>query len=217
MYKSICYFKTIVNEKRFFPVLKKDASTYSDNNSFILYRSGWIKEVLKMFSWFIAICTLFFIGIGLGGLFVTKKMFPHKLVFFGVALLFGFAGYVGMVTGTFLPQWVSGRLMEILAALVALVLVVLCITRFHPTLGYFHSQDKGIWTVLIALFFLLGNEWALYEMSRTFILFAIPLFFVFVIGGASFQLHISKKMWRETYFAFLPLLWLIFIAIIKMF
>ncbi len=169
-----------------------------------------------MISWFVALFSIILIGIGIGGLFISKRMFPHQLVIFGVAVTFGLAGYLGMLIGSLFTDWMSWRFAEIFVAIVCLLFVALCFMRFHPTLGYFHSEDKGLWGIILLLFLLLGIEWSLNEINRLFIFLATPLFFVAVIAGATLQIHLISRLWKMAYVTFLPLSWLIIIAIIKL-
>ncbi|WP_096201253.1 hypothetical protein [Bacillus sp. FJAT-45350] len=168
-----------------------------------------------MFTWIAACFFLLFVGIGLGGVFISKRMMPNQMLFFLVAILFGMAGYLGMISGSLITHWLSPRIGEIIVAIICLAFIALCIVRFHPTLGFFHSEDKTLWGVLILLFFIIGVEWALLEMSRLFLLVAVLLLLGAIIGGAILQLEFVKKMWRIPFLPFFPLVWLLLVVVLK--
>ncbi|GAE33464.1 hypothetical protein [Halalkalibacter akibai] len=168
----------------------------------------WIVVILLLF--------VFTIGLTIGGLLTAPRepVKPIHLILF--TLFFLFLCYLGMITGMFLSGWIAIRFIEIVLAILSLLFIVACFSRFHPTLGFFHPEDKILISVLAFLFFLMGVEWGVLEF-RTFFTLACGILFAFALAAGVFiQLQIKQALWRNYYCAFAPLVWLLFVSILKL-
>ncbi|MCM3712901.1 hypothetical protein [Halalkalibacter oceani] len=168
--------------------------------------------------WFILTILIFIVTIGvtIGGLLVAPKeqVRPVQLVLLTVC--FTFLCYLGMITGMFLTGWISLWLLDYLVAVVALLFIVASMRRFHPTLGFFHPEDRIVVSLLALLFFLMGVEWGLIELRTFFTLFVSALFAAALILGVFIQIQIRQILWRYSYIAFTPLVWLLFVTVMKL-
>ncbi|NEU30742.1 hypothetical protein GN156_08125 [bacterium LRH843] len=165
---------------------------------------------------FVMLIFVLTIGVTLGGLLVAPRDPIRPLHLLLPALLFLFVCYVGMIVGMFFTGWVSIRILEFLLCIIALVFIVACISRYHPTFGFFHPRDPMLIGLLATLFFLIGLEWGLLEFRTFFTITATVLFTGALIAGILIQLHIRELLWRHSYIPFAPLFWLLFITVCKL-
>ncbi|WP_332632099.1 hypothetical protein [Halalkalibacter flavus] len=168
--------------------------------------------------WFIIVIMIFVFTIGLtiGGLLTAPRdpIRPIQLLLF--SLFFLFLCYIGMITGILISGWIGVRFIEILLSILSLLFIVACFSRFHPTLGFFHPEDKVLILVLALLFFLMGMEWGLLEF-RTFFTIAASFLFTAALGlGVFVQTQIRQVFWRHSFISFTPLVWLLFVAVLKL-
>ncbi len=168
--------------------------------------------------WMVVIMLLFVIAMGvtIGGLLAAPREPVRPLQLFLVALFFLILCYIGMIVGMFLSGWISLVLLEFLLSIIAILFIVASITRFHPTLGFFHPEDRILLLLLSFLFFLMGLEWGLFEIRTFFTLFAALLFTAALAIGIFIQLQIRQILWRYSYIAFTPLIWLLFVTVLKL-
>ncbi len=162
---------------------------------------------------FIFVCTF---GITLGGLLAAPRESIKPLHLFLFSLFFLFLAYIGMITGMFFTGWISIRLIEIVLSILALLFIVACFSRYHPTLGFFHPEDKILLSVIALLFFLMGLEWGVLGY-RTFFTLTASFLFTAALGlGIFIQLQIKQVFWRQSYASYTPLVWLLFVTLLKL-
>ncbi|MCL7747182.1 hypothetical protein [Halalkalibacter alkaliphilus] len=168
--------------------------------------------------WFILVIMIFVFTIGLtiGGLLTAPRdpIRPIQLLLF--SLFFLFLCYIGMITGILISGWIGVRFIEILLSILSLLFIVACFSRFHPTLGFFHPEDKVLILVLALLFFLMGMEWGLLEFRTLFTIAASFLFTAALGLGVFVQMQIRQVFWRHSFISFTPLVWLLFVAVLKL-
>ncbi|WP_062046386.1 hypothetical protein [Bacillus sp. JCM 19034] len=116
----------------------------------------------------------------------------------------------------FMPSWFAFRLVEILISILSLLIIIAAVTRYHPTLGFFHPEDRILPILLALLFFFMGFEWGIIEMRTFFTLFAGFIFFVAMAMGIVIQMQIRQILWRSSYHVFAPLIWLLFVGMLKL-
>ncbi|WP_100406815.1 hypothetical protein [Bacillus solitudinis] len=169
-----------------------------------------------MWSIMMMLLFVFAIGMTVGGLLAAPRMAPRpfSLIIFSVCFLF--LTYIGMLLGMFISGWFAFRLMEMGLAIIALIIIVAAFTRFHPTLGFFHPDDKLLLALIACLFFFMGMEWGILEWRAFFTLFAGTFFFISIFLGLYIQLQIRRIMWRHAQIAYIPLIWLLFVSILKL-
>ncbi len=159
---------------------------------------------------------VFTIGLTVGGLLSAAKQPPQLLHVIFFTLVFGLLTYLGMIVGMFLFPFFAIWFIEILIVIVTLLFIVATATSFHPTFGFF-KQDRGIGLIMLAaLFFLMGFEWGIIEMRTFFTLLATALFLLALFIGLFVQQQIQMAMWRISYIVYTPLIWLLFVSIIKL-
>jgi hypothetical protein len=159
---------------------------------------------------------VFTIGITIGGLLAAPRDPVRPIQFILFSVFFLFLCYIGMITGMFITGWIGLRFIEIVLAILALLFIVACFSRFHPTLGFFHPEDKILFSVLGLIFFLMGVEWGLLEL-RTFFTIAASFLFTAALGlGLYVQMQIRQVIWRHASIAFAPLIWLLFVTVLKL-
>ncbi|WP_332691074.1 hypothetical protein [Halalkalibacter lacteus] len=159
---------------------------------------------------------VFTIGMTIGGLLAAPRdtVRPIQVILF--SLFFLFLCYMGMITGMFITGWIGLRFIEIVLAILTLLFIVACFSRFHPTLGFFHPEDKILFSMLAFLFFLMGVEWGLVEF-RTFFTIAAAFLFTAALGlGLYVQMQIRQAFWRHSNIAYAPLIWLLFVTVLKL-
>lgn len=169
-----------------------------------------------MWMMFIILLFVFTIGVTIGGLLAAAREPVRPLHLFLCSLFFLFLCYIGMIVGMFLMGWISLRLLEFLLAILALLFIVASITRFHPTLGFFHPEDRILVSLLSLLFLLMGLEWGLLGLRTFFTITASFLFTAALAVGIFIQLQIRQILWRYSYIAFTPLVWLLFVTVLKL-
>jgi hypothetical protein len=172
--------------------------------------------VFKMWLIVIILLFVFTVGLTIGGLLTAPRepVRPLQLILF--SLLFLFVCYIGMLIGMFITGWIAIRFIEISLAILALLFIVACFSRFHPTLGFFHPEDRILISVLALMFFFMGIEWGVLEF-RTFFTVAAGLLFAVALGvGVYIQMQIRQVLWRQSYSAFAPLVWLLFVSVLKL-
>ncbi|MDT8861722.1 hypothetical protein N0O92_16005 [Alkalihalobacillus sp. MEB130] len=168
--------------------------------------------------WFVIVILVFVFTVGLtiGGLLAAPRdpIRPFHLLLF--SLFFLFLGYIGMITGMFMTGWMNIRFIEIVLSILALLFIVACFSRFHPTFGFFHPEDRILLSVLALLFFLMGLEWGLLEF-RTFFTITASFLFTGALGlGVFVQMQIRQVFWKYSYISFAPLVWLLFVTVLKL-
>lgn len=164
----------------------------------------------------IVLVFVFTIGLTIGGLLAAPKESIKPLHLLLFSLFFLFLCYMGMITGMFITGWMSIRVFEIVLAILAILFIVACFSRYHPTLGFFHPEDRVLISLLAFLFFIMGVEWGLLGF-RTF--FTITTGFIFSASltlGLFVQLQIRQALWRHSATAFIPLIWLLFVSVLKL-
>ncbi|MCK0471509.1 hypothetical protein [Halalkalibacter sp. APA_J-10(15)] len=168
--------------------------------------------------WILIIVVMFVatIGLTMGGLLAAPKYPPRPLQVILFALAFSFICYVGMIFGMFMPSWFAFRFVEIVISIVSLLIIIAAVTRYHPTLGFFHPEDRVLPALLALLFFLMGFEWGILEMRTFFTLFAGLLFFFAMAFGIVIQIQIRQFLWRYSYHVYTPLIWLLFVGMLKL-
>ncbi|ARK29392.1 hypothetical protein [Halalkalibacter krulwichiae] len=165
---------------------------------------------------FIVLVFVFTIGLTVGGLLVAPRepVKPLHLILFSIFFLF--LCYLGMIAGMFISGWIAIRIIEIGLCILALLFIVACFSRFHPTLGFFHPEDRVVLSVLASLFFLMGLEWGVLDFRTFFTIGAGLLFTVALTIGIFIQMQIRQALWRYSYAAFAPLVWLLFVTVLKL-
>ncbi|MBU8905733.1 hypothetical protein [Desertibacillus haloalkaliphilus] len=156
------------------------------------------------------------VGIAFGGLLISKRTLPHHFVTLSITLFFTFSIYLGMLLGQWVGQLIGIPLISIIIGLFCVVFIVFCFLHYHPTLGFFHSEDKKIWISTFLLFLFMGLEYATADLSKWFVILFGFIFLLSVIGGARVQHRIYERLWRNPIPSFLPLVLLLFIAVMKL-
>ncbi|WP_216830003.1 hypothetical protein [Alkalihalobacterium elongatum] len=157
------------------------------------------------------------ISFSIGGLMISKRMMPSRLQVFFVTLFFAFTVYLGIIVGRLVEKIIALQFIEILLGLVIIAFIVLAFISFHPTMGFFHQQSRILWSIIFLLFFLFGIEWNIRE-ANIWLHFVSSVFFYFsILIGQLIQYEVLQKVWRFQYISFLPLVYLFFIAIFKIF
>lgn len=156
-------------------------------------------------------------GLTLGGLLVAPKERVKLLQFIFFVIFFLFLCYIGMIIGMIFSSWVSVRLLEYILTIIALLFIVACVTRFHPTFGFFHPGDRVLLLLLASLFLLMGLEWGLLELRTFFTITSSILFAASLMIGMIIQLQIKQMLWRHSYTAYTPLVWILFACLLKLF
>ncbi|MBP3951237.1 hypothetical protein [Bacillus suaedae] len=159
---------------------------------------------------------IFTIGVTIGGLLAAPKDPPRPIHLFLFSLFFSILCYIGMLAGMFLTGWIGFRFIEIILSIFALLFIVASISRYHPTFGFFHPEDKVVLLVLAVIFFLIGFEYGLLEMRTFFTLTAGVIFTAALAFGLFIQIRFLQMARRSTYISFIPLVWLLFVTVIKL-
>jgi len=157
-----------------------------------------------------------FVGFLIGGLSITNRQFPERSHVFLITTFFIISCYIGVFVGGLIAIWLSIRLLEILIAIIAMFLLVVLFMKHHPVRGYFQAHHRFIWPLFMFMFVFIGMEWVKVKMTGWFVVLFSCFFLVALIGGALFQLFIVKKAWRMQSVQYLPLVWLLFIAMLKL-
>ncbi|WP_088102459.1 hypothetical protein [Halalkalibacter urbisdiaboli] len=169
-----------------------------------------------MWSIMIILLFVFTVGMTVGGLLAAPRIPPRPFQIMLVGIFFMFLAYIGMILGMFLSGWFGFRFIEIMLSILALLLIVAAISRFHPTFGFFHRDDKIVLAILGCLFLLMGFEWGILDWRAFFTLFAAAIFFLALFVGMYIQQQVRATLWRYPYHAFTPLIWLLFVTILKL-
>lgn len=156
------------------------------------------------------------VGFLLGGLSITNRQFPERSHLFLMTIFFVTSCCIGIFFGGFIATWFSLRLLEVFIAMIAIVLLVVLFMKHHPIRGYFQVHHPFIWVLFLLLFIFIGMEWVKVETTGWFVVLFSSFFLATLIGGAVFQLFIVKKAWRMPSVHYLPLVWLLFIAMLKL-
>ncbi len=159
---------------------------------------------------------VFTIGLTIGGLLAAPREPVKPLHLFLFSLFFLFLCYMGMITGMFISGWMAIRVIEIVLAILAILFIVACFSRYHPTLGFFHPEDRVLLSVLGLMFFFMGIEWGLLEFRTFFTIVSGILFTVALALGLYMQVQIQHALRRHSYSAFTPLVWLLFVSVLKL-
>ena len=168
--------------------------------------------------WLIMIILVFVFTMGLtiGGLLAAPREPVKPLHLFLFSLFFLFLCYIGMISGMFITGWLAIRVVEITLSILAILFIVACFSRFHPTLGFFHPEDRVLISVLALLFFFMGVEWGLLEFRTFFTIAAGVLFTAALALGLYMQMQIRQALWRHSASSFTPLIWLLFVSVLKL-
>ncbi|WP_078552837.1 hypothetical protein [Bacillus alkalicellulosilyticus] len=169
-----------------------------------------------MISIFSIVFYTLFLGLMVGGLFVSKRSLPSQILILIVVAIFTGATFLGMFLGSFFASFVSVILIKMLLFIISILFIFFCLSRFHTTLGFFYSNDITVWGPMILLFFFFGMEWAFYEISLWSIIMTSLAFLLAMIGGTYLQILIQDRTWRLPFSPFIPFVWLLFILIIKL-
>lgn len=169
-----------------------------------------------MITWLSTITYLLFIGLGVGGMFISKRLMPNKIHLYLLAICFGFATYFGMVLGNWIFAIFSIRMMEITMAIHVLGFVALAFMKHHLTYGYFYQENKQLFLFLLSIFFLLGVEWAILDLTYSFVIFSTLLFSGFLFIGLMLQFIVFQRAWRLPVAALTPLVWFVLYSILKL-
>ncbi|TWI57821.1 hypothetical protein [Halalkalibacter nanhaiisediminis] len=169
-----------------------------------------------MFMLLIIFLFVFAVGVTIGGLLAAPREPVRPIHFLLFALFFLIMCYIGMIVGMFLSGWISLIILEFVLAILALLFMIATVTRFHPTLGFFHPEDRILVTMLSILFFLMGLEWGLLGFRTFFTITATFVFIVALLVGLFIQQQICQILWRHSYIAFTPLIWLLFVTVLKL-
>lgn len=162
-----------------------------------------------------AILFVFFIGISIGGLLVSRKIDPHQTLFIAVGLSFFLFSYIGMFIGSKLSRFIGSSGMSILLGLFCLGLIGLLIWKYDPAFGYVKQEGASL-SIFVFFFLLIGMELALLELSLWFSI----VFTLFFVAGTIFGFMIIYRLIHRhrssQLYALLPLLPLLFIGISKL-
>ncbi len=156
-------------------------------------------------------------GLTIGGLLAVQreKIKLLQIIFF--VIFFLILCYIGMIVGMFLSGWISVKLLEYVLTVTALLFIVACVTRFHPTFGFFHPGDRILLIMLIWLFVLMGLEWGLLGLRTFFTFTSSILFAASLFIGLIVQLQIKQKLWRFSLIPYTPLTWILLASLFKLF
>lgn len=156
------------------------------------------------------------IGFLIGGLSITNRQFPERNHLFLITTFFVISCCIGIFVGGLIAIWLSVRLLEIVIAIIAIILLVVLFIKYHPVRGYFQAHHRLIWPLFMVMFLLIGIEWVKVQLTGWFVVLFSCFFLFSLIGGAIFQLFIVQKAWRMQSVHYLPLVWLLFIAMLKL-
>ncbi|MEC2070537.1 hypothetical protein [Alkalihalophilus marmarensis] len=168
--------------------------------------------------WF-GIMMLFFVfalGFTLGGLLSTPKQPPQLMHVILFSFVFCVLTYLGMLSGMFVTSWVAFGFIEIIIVILTFLFIIASVTNFHPTFGFFGHGRPIVLILLSSLFFVMGFEWGIVELRTFFTVSAAILFFCAICLGLFIQQQIQALLWRYSYIVYLPLIWLLFVTIIKL-
>ncbi|WP_209125369.1 hypothetical protein [Alkalihalobacillus sp. BA299] len=170
-----------------------------------------------MINGMIAIFYSVFIGIAIGGLMISKRLMPTQLQVFLTTVFFAFTVYLGFLVGRYFETILALRFIEILVGIVLLAIIILAFMNFHPMMGYFHKQSRVLWSILFLLFFLFGIEWKIREVSIWLHVVSVIFFYFAILLGQIIQYIVLQKTRRIEFVSYLPLVYFLIIAIIKLF
>ncbi|WP_026674718.1 hypothetical protein [Alkalihalobacterium bogoriense] len=169
-----------------------------------------------MLTWFGVLFFTTLLGLMMGGLLVSKRNLPQHKLILAVVIMFAGMTYVGMLLGSIVSSFLSIIVIKVFMTICAVLFIVVCLSQFHSTLGFFYTKEKIVWAPLLVLFLLFGMEWAFADISPWVIILASLLFMGTMMAGTFVQVMIQEKAWRIPYSAFIPFVWLLFIVIIKL-
>jgi hypothetical protein len=159
---------------------------------------------------------VFTLGFTIGGLLSTPKQPPQLMHVILFSFVFGVLSYLGMLGGMFFVSWFSIGLIEVVIVVLTFLFIIAAITNFHPTFGFFrHGRSIGL-VLLTGLFVMMGFEWGVADHKTFFTISATVLFFCAMCIGLFIQQQIQALMWRYSYMVYMPLIWLLFVTIIKL-
>lgn len=155
-------------------------------------------------------------GFSIGGLVAGQREKNKLLQILFFIIFFFVLCYIGMIIGMFFSGWVSVTLVEYVIIVVALLFIVACASRYHPSVGFFHLGSQTTFFILISLFVFMGMEWGLLNYRTFFTLFSTLLFALSLLGGLIVQLYVRYKWWRHSFLVFMPLVWLFLASLSKL-
>lgn len=160
-------------------------------------------------------CLIF--GIGIGGFLLTNRNGVNQSHVILLTISFGAIVYLGMAVGNYFFSFATIRLIEVVFSMILFLFLIVAILKFEQYHGYFHVRSKELIWILFILFFLIGIEWVTLQLSYVMILIGTALFLCSLILGMAIQDKIMQIARNNQMNALVPIVWFLFIIMMRFF